>query len=209
MNIPSSLWVKTFPLIPKIFRGARWKIDTSEKVLYLTFDDGPTPKVTHWVLEELEKRQAKATFFCLGKNVQAHPTIFNEIKEQGHSIGNHTFSHQNGWETSLKDYLNDAAEADKYLNSKLFRPPYGKMTWRQYKALQQQYTLILWDVIAGDFLEEATGEWCFNNIKKHATAGSIVVLHDSEKCFETLKVCLPLIMDHFEERGYGFERLDG
>ena len=107
MQVPSRLWVKTFPLVPKIFSGASWKINTTEKVLYLTFDDGPTPKVTHWVLEELEKRQAKATFFCLGKNVEAHPQLFNEIQSQGHSVGNHTFNHVDGWQTSQHDYIKD------------------------------------------------------------------------------------------------------
>jgi len=211
-------FVRTPRFLQTLFPKAVWFIPTNEKKLYLTFDDGPTPEVTDWVLDELKRYNAKATFFVLGKNVQREPEIFQKIISDGHAIGNHSFSHLNGWETEDEVYYSDVEKGEREVqNSKLkvqskeirnlkslFRPPYGRITLSQYSLLAAQYQIIMWDVLSGDFDHKLSGEECFQNCKKHTQPGSIIVLHDSHKAFERLKICLPKVLEYFSSEGFTF-----
>jgi len=191
-----------------IYSKAIWKINTSEKVLYLTFDDGPNNEVTSFVLEELKKYNAKATFFCLGHRAISNPDLIERLLEVGHGIGNHSFSHLNGFTTRKKDYLDDIYRADEVLKSKLFRPPYGKMKLPQYNKIKDKFKIVMWDVMPGDFDASIDGEQCFKNVVDNASRGSIIVLHDSEQAFPRLKIALPKLLKHYTELGYRFEKLN-
>lgn len=188
-----------------------WKVNTREKLLYLTFDDGPHPEITPFVLECLGKYQAKATFFCIGDNVKKFPHTYEKIMEQGHAVGNHTMHHLNGWKTENEDYLSDIQQAKLHINSGLFRPPYGKITRFQLQRLRQpayQLNTIFWTILSGDFDTEITGEDCTINVCSNAEPGSIVVFHDSVKAYERLKIALPAVLDYFSKKGYRFSQLD-
>lgn len=217
-------WVKTHYLIKKVFSNYVWDIPNNEKKIYLTFDDGPTPEITNWVLDQLDQYNAKATFFCIGKNITAHPEIFNKIIEKGHAIGNHTHNHLNGWKTSIEEYIensnqcsvvsNQIAEhktADCILNSehcKLFRPPYGKIKAVQAKKLRQKdYKIIMWDVLSADFDQNITKEECLNNVISNTQSGSIIVFHDSVKAFKNLEYALPKTLEHLFKNNFVFETI--
>lgn len=205
-------FIKTPWWLKKIYSSYIWNIDTKEKILYLTFDDGPHPVATPFVLDQLKKYNAKATFFCIGKNVLTEPAIYKRIIDEGHSVGNHTQTHLNGWKTKDDVYLNDAGEAAKYIDSILFRPPYGRITSFQatnIKAALKKVDakIIMWDVISGDFDELLTGEQCLQNIILNAVPGSIIVLHDSEKAFSKLEYFLPLLLAYYDKKGYSFEKI--
>jgi peptidoglycan/xylan/chitin deacetylase (PgdA/CDA1 family) len=181
----------------------------TEKDLFLTFDDGPHPEVTNFVLNELRSYNALATFFCIGKNVLAYPEIYKRILDEGHSVGNHTQNHLNGWKTPNDVYMKDIAEAANYIDSNLFRPPYGKISLFQAKNLRaamkgRKAKVIMWDVLSADFDKGITPEHCLQNVIFNSKAGSIIVMHDSEKCFEKLRYCLPRILHHFTEKGFKF-----
>ena len=190
-----------------IYSKATWSIKTSEKVLYLTFDDGPTKEITNFVLEELKKYNAKATFFCLGHNAVNNPKLIDELNDCGHAVGNHSFSHPNGFRTKIKTYLDDIKKADEIFVSNLFRPPYGKMKLRQYKQLKEFFSVIMWDVMSGDFDPSIDGEQCFRNVASNANEGSIIVFHDTEQAFPRLKVALPKMLKYYSDLGYRFEKL--
>jgi peptidoglycan/xylan/chitin deacetylase (PgdA/CDA1 family) len=201
-----------------MFPKAVWFFPTDEKKLYLTFDDGPTTEITDWVLSQLNQYNAKATFFVLGKNVHREPEIFKKILNKGHAIGNHSFSHPNGWNTDDEVYYNDIEKGKKEIQyitpisdfrfSNLFRPPYGRITLSQYTLLTTQYKLIMWDVLSGDFDNKLSGEQCFENCIHNAKPGSILVFHDSHKAFERLKICLPLVLKHFSDEGFTFAPIE-
>lgn len=199
--------VKTPLLLKKLFPNVVWNKNNDEKVIYLTFDDGPTPMITEWVLEQLKKYSATATFFCLGKNVEIHHNILLKITESGHSIGNHTYSHLNILNTDLSVYLEDVAKCQKLINSKLFRPPYGKITPRLIKKLKDKFEIILWDIISYDFDKNISAEQCYNNVVNNIENGSIIVFHDSEKAFNNLRVVLPRILKHLSDNGYKMNAL--
>lgn len=190
-----------------------WKIKTIEKKVYLTFDDGPTPEITQWVLEQLEKYNAKATFFCIGDNIKKHPSEFEKIIKSDHSIGNHTFNHLNGWKTTTEAYLNNIEKCNEELKkhkvqTHLFRPPYGKIKSAQAnKILKQANSIIMWDVISRDYDSNTTKEACTNKVLKETKPGSIVVMHDSIKAFSNLKYALPIVLTKLSEKGYTFEKL--
>ena len=188
-----------------IYPKAIWHKDGVDKVLYLTFDDGPSEEVTKFVLNELEKFNAKATFFCLGLNALNLPSLVNDIVANGHKLGNHSFSHPNGFKTKVADYVDDVKTADEVLSSKLFRPPYGKMKLRQYNALKNDFSIVMWDVMPGDFDESINGDVCFENVIKKTRAGSIIVFHDTAQAFERLKVALPKTLKYYSDLGYKFE----
>lgn len=190
-----------------LYPGVVWNKPTNEKILYLTFDDGPTPEVTSSVLDLLSSYQAKATFFCIGENVKKHPTIYKRIQSEGHSIGNHTHTHPNSWKVNSDFFLNDVEEASKVINSTLFRPPYGKLTPRTLFSLRNKYQIIMWDVISGDFDEKVSAEQVQRNVIKNATNGSIIVFHDSVKAAPRMLEVLPKILKHFTESGYSFLKL--
>jgi len=209
-------FVKTPSLIQKMFFNYCWKINTNKKEIYLTFDDGPIPKITPWVLTVLEKYNAKATFFCVGENIKKHPEIFQNIVKKRHSIGNHTYNHLQGWKTNTKKYVNNVEKTNEIIkskiknpsNSKLFRPPHGKLKPSQTKfLLQNEYKIIMWDVLSADFDSTITGKKCVKNVINTASEGSIIVFHDSEKAFPNLKYALPKVLEYFAKKGYCFKAL--
>ena len=214
-------WIKTNIFIKKIFPNYIWDLPNLENKIYITFDDGPTPKITEWVLEMLENHQAKATFFCIGNNIEKYPAIYSKVIVGDHSLGNHTFSHLNGWKTAAEDYIEDAKMCSvlsaQYSESKrqqvkansncqLFRPPYGKIKLSQSLKLRNLgYKIIMWDVLSGDFDTEITPEKCLKNVLKNVKPGSIVVFHDSIKAFPNLQYTLPRALKFWKEKGYLFE----
>ena len=205
-------FVRTPWWIKRIHSSYVWDIKTKEKVIYLTFDDGPHEQATPFVLNELKKYNAKATFFCVGKNVSALPVLYRKISEEGHTTGNHTYNHLNGWKTTDADYLKDIAEATKYIDSSLFRPPYGRIRSFQAKNIppvikDNSAKVIMWDVLSGDFDESISKEKCLQNVVLNVRNGSIVVFHDSKKAFPLLEYCLPRTLEFFSIRGFSFEAL--
>jgi peptidoglycan-N-acetylglucosamine deacetylase len=198
-------WVKIF------FKGCVWEIKESPKSIYLTFDDGPHPAITPFVLNELKKYNAKATFFCIGKNVVENPLIFNQILNEGHAVGNHTYNHLNGWKTSKTDYLQNIEQAAKFIDSPLFRPPYGRISSTQRTNLlsfDKPFKIIMWSTLSGDFDINITPEQCCNNVLKSTESGSIVVFHDSEKAYERLKYALPVVLKYFSEKDFQFKKIE-
>ena len=180
------------------------------KTLYLTFDDGPHPFATPWVLEELKKYDARATFFCIGKNVKEYPQIYARVLLEGHRVGNHTQDHLNGWKTDDGRYLDNIREAAQVIDSDLFRPPYGRIGRFQTRLLEgapRPFRIIMWDVLSADFDMSLTGARCARNVIRYAQHGSIVVFHDSEKAFDRMRVALPAVLEHFSALGYRFEAI--
>ena len=167
----------------------------------LTFDDGPTPGITEWILAMLEKYDAKATFFVLGKNVEAYPDLFRRIVDAGHKVGNHTYSHQKGWGMSLERYIEDVDFANDLIHSELFRPPYARITPAQARALSQRYKLVMWDVLSRDYSRSLSPRKCLKNVTKHLEPGAIVVFHDSEKSFRNMRYALPRTLDKIRKLG--------
>jgi peptidoglycan-N-acetylglucosamine deacetylase len=205
-------FVKTPWWLKKIYPSYLWSVDTKEKIVCLTFDDGPHPVATPFVLDELKKVDAKATFFCIGKNVLAYPDIYRRMLEEGHAAGNHTQNHLNGWKTKDELYLSDVSEAGKYIDTTLFRPPYGRITSFQAsnikKALKKDSArIIMWDVLSGDFDLSLSPQHCVENVILNAGSGSVIVFHDSEKAFPRLKFCLPQIVQFFIEKGFRFGKV--
>ncbi|WP_340075250.1 polysaccharide deacetylase family protein [Leptobacterium sp. I13] len=188
--------------------GYTWDIPSINKTLFITFDDGPTPGVTDWVLEELQKYNAKATFFCIGKNVTKHPELYHRIIHEGHAVGNHTHGHIKGWKTSVSDYIEDIEKASEIIDSKLFRPPYGEITipkGRQLKKLG--YKIIMWDVLAIDWKPQISPEKSVSNVIKNARNGSIIVFHDSIKASRNMKHALSETLAYFHNSGYTFKSI--
>nr|WP_295928294.1 polysaccharide deacetylase family protein [uncultured Dyadobacter sp.] len=199
----SPFWLKAF------FPGFTWHVTTTEKEIFLTFDDGPIPDITEAVLETLEQFEAKATFFSIGDNVRKHPDIFEKVRNGGHSIGNHTFNHMNGWQTEDSVYLDNIRKCQDQLNlrTRLFRPPYGRIKRSQAKVVLQDKQIIMWDVLSGDFSPSLTAETCLKKSIQHTHPGSIVLFHDSIKASKNMLYSLPRYLEHFTERGYRFEAL--
>jgi peptidoglycan-N-acetylglucosamine deacetylase len=200
--------VKTPWWLKKIYHSYTWDVDTQEQELFLTFDDGPHPTITPFVLEQLKRFNAFGTFFCIGKNVSTYPEVYEQIANEGHSVGNHTYNHLNGWKTDDKTYLENIAEASSIINSSLFRPPYGRIRSSQAKQIKQAGSkLIMWDVLSGDFDESLSKDKCLNNVIANSKPGSIIVFHDSEKAFPRLEYALPRTLDFFSNKGYRFRKL--
>lgn len=173
----------------------------SNNDIYLTFDDGPCPEVTPQVLKILDYYNAKATFFCIGKNVKNNPNLYNEIISEGHTIGNHTYSHLNGWKTKKKDYLNDIMKATEYIDSKLFRPPYGRITVNQYLSLRNDYKIIFWNVLTKDYSKKLNPDDVLKRTINNIKPGAIIVFHDSIKASEKMLKVLPIILNKTKELG--------
>ena len=207
------LFTKTSPLLSALYPDCLWKVKEESKVIYLTFDDGPIPEITPWVLDCLQEHQAKATFFCIGKNVEAHPDIFKRIVDEGHAVGNHTFDHLNGWKTNNEAYFDNIAQCDATLakhgvaSGALFRPPYGKLTPAQYLQLKKIYKIIMWDVLSFDFDLSVTQEKVLDNVLQHTEPGSIIVMHDSLKAMDKVRYALPKLFTHFTPLGFQFKTL--
>lgn len=203
-------FVKTPVWLQKLYGECTWKMKGNEKIIYLTFDDGPHPEVTPFVLDRLQQYQAKATFFCIGKNVVEQPQVYQRIIEAGHAVGNHTFNHLDGWKTSDDIYLQNVREAKKYIDSNLFRPPYGRISKFQLKLLTGatcKLTPVMWTVLSGDFDVNLPKEKCLRNVVRKTGNGSIVVFHDSEKANDKLVFALPRVLEYFSEKGYRFEKI--
>lgn len=200
-------FIKTPEILKRIYPNQIWSFPATEKKLYLTFDDGPAPDITTWVMKELLTYQAKGTFFLVGQNAERYPQMASGIVEQGHAIGNHTYRHMNGWMTAPKPYLKDVLRCDELLHTKLFRPPYGRITRSQTRMMMSRYRVIMWDVLSGDFDSSISGERCLRNVTEHAGPGSIIVFHDSIKAADRLHYALPRVLDYFSGKGYSFEKI--
>ena len=206
--------VKTPSIVKWILPDFCWNFGRNQKEIYLTFDDGPHPEITLWVTELLSKYDSKATFFCVGENVKKFPSTVQDLKALGHSVGNHTFNHLNGWKTSKHMYLenileSDAAFNDLSLTTRLFRPPYGKLNmFSRSRLTKLNKKIVMWDVMSGDFDSTITHEKCFENVIKNTQNGSIVVFHDSLKAEAKLKIVLPKVLDYFSEKGFKFKAIE-
>lgn len=205
--------VSPAPWLRKLYPSAIWSKSNSEKKIYLTFDDGPTPAITVFVLDSLAQYDAKATFFCIGKNALEHPSILKKIKVAGHTIGNHTQHHLNGWKTNNKIYFEEVAACSETINDilgqapTLFRPPYGKATHSQYRLLSKDYQLVFWDVLSMDYDVNIAPEKVLSNVLDYTKSGSVIVFHDSAKAGHSLQYVLPKVLAYFSQKGYTFAAL--
>lgn len=181
-----------------------WRKNSSEKVIYLTFDDGPVPEVTPFVLDILDKFNLKATFFCVGENVQKYPELYTRVINLGHKTGNHTFNHLKGFRVSTDEYKSNVDKAAEYIDSELFRPPYGRITCRQKRLIQSRFQIIMWDLLTRDYNRKLAPEFIFKNIKQYSRNGSIVVFHDSIKAKDNMLAVLPLAIEFWKNEGYAF-----
>jgi peptidoglycan/xylan/chitin deacetylase (PgdA/CDA1 family) len=198
---------KTPWLVQRLLPGVVWRIATELPVIYLTFDDGPIPEVTPWVLDLLDKYSARATFFCVGANVQRHPELFADVLQAGHRVGNHTKNHLNAWSVSGERYLSDVESCHHLVGSAIFRPPYGRLTPCLFNTLRRRYRVVMWDVLSGDFDPSLSADRCFRYVLAGTRPGSIVVFHDSIKALPRLRRVLPLVLSHYAGLGYRFEAL--
>jgi peptidoglycan/xylan/chitin deacetylase (PgdA/CDA1 family) len=202
-------------ILPLLYPSLEWRIPTQEKELYLTFDDGPVPGPTEFVLDALAVASARATFFCIGDNVRRHPQIFNRVRDAGHAIGNHTYHHLNGWKTGTDAYLENIRACSDALApvenaaapTRLFRPPYGRITRHQIRRLQSEYRIIMWDVLSVDYDRTLAAEACLRNTIRAVRPGSIIVFHDSLKAEKNMTYTLPRLLEHFSAQGFVFKAL--
>ena len=210
-------FVRPNRLMRRFYSSAIWRVPTKEKKIFLTFDDGPIPEITPWVLSTLRQYNAKATFFCVGANIDKHSEIFQQVLSGGHSVGNHTYNHLNGWKTKTKDYLENISLCDSTIKKELsiinsplsipFRPPYGRMKQSQISLLKSHFSIIMWDVLSGDFDKNTSEEKCLQNVLTKTREGSIVVLHDSIKAKKNLFYVLPKFLEYFSKEGFVFASL--
>lgn len=204
---PKMYFVKTPQLLKKVFANQTWSLSENDKTIYLTFDDGPTQTITDWTLDVLKDFNAKATFFLVGQNAMEQPQLVKRMQNEDHSIGNHTFNHLNGWMTRTNAYLKNILECDRVLHSRLFRPPYGKITTTQTRLMSKRFNIIMWDVLSGDFDQQLDKEKCLENVIENTAAGSIVVFHDSVKAFDRMQYTLPRMLEHFSALGFSFKAI--
>ena len=200
------MFIEQPPLLYRVlFPECVWRLHRKRKCVYLTFDDGPIPEVTPWVLDTLDHYGVKATFFCVGDNVRRNPELFEEIKRRGHNVGNHTMNHLQGIKVTSQRYLRNVLEAHRYINSPLFRPPHGLLRWAQASILREQFTIVMYDLVTRDYSNKLSGEDVLNNVKRYARKGSIIVFHDSLKAEKNLKYALPRAIEWLKSKGYTFE----
>ena len=191
----------------KVFPGTVWRLPRKEKTVFLTFDDGPIPEVTTFVLDFLREKGIKATFFCVGDNVRKHPEVFQRIVDEGHQVGNHTFNHLQGLYTSSKNYIKNVEKADGLIKSPLFRPPHGILRYIQFMTLRRKFKIVFWDVVTRDYNRKLSGEEVLGIVKKYTRNGSIIVFHDSLKAEKNIRYALPKAIDFLSAEGYKFEVL--
>lgn len=194
--------------IRQLYPGACWRMNSSERTVYLTFDDGPIPEVTPWVLDVLDKYNVKATFFMVGDNVRKHLDEYQMVVERGHRIGNHTHNHFQGLKVGTEQYVANTDKANCYLNTDLFRPPHGFMRLNQYRALSKRYRIIMWDLVTRDYNPKLTGEQVLINVKKFVRPGSIITFHDSLRSIHNLRYALPRAIEWLQSEGYEFRTFD-
>ena len=197
MNKPPGILKLLFPSIT-------WHKNRHEKNIYITFDDGPTPASTQWIIDILKKYDAKASFFCLGENAEKHPELIALIKDSGHAIGNHGYAHINGWKTSTQSYLENLEKGNILLQTNLFRPPYGKLKLKQYFKIKAKHQIVMWDYISTDYIQKADLDQAGEKMIKNIQNGSVVVFHDSEKAFSNMKYLLIKTLSHFSSKSYHF-----
>ncbi|MGV3459971.1 MAG: polysaccharide deacetylase family protein [Flavobacterium sp.] len=209
-------WVKTGRIIKQLFGGYVWDLPTGEKVCYLTFDDGPTQEVTEFVLGVLAEHDIKATFFCIGNNIEKHPDIFQRVIAEGHTIANHTYNHLNGWKTDFETYMQNVQQCERsiadrhssFKANKLFRPPYGKIRASQARAMRELgYRIIMWDVLSADFDQTITPQQCLQNVVRNVRPGSVIIFHDSVKAEANMRYALPRAIKILKENGYRFKAI--
>lgn len=199
--------VKTPEFVRRSFPQFTWSLPPGKKTIFLTFDDGPHPEITPEVLRILNSFQARATFFLQGQNVLRHPECLDRIRKENHICGSHTFHHLNGWRTNNNEYLKDVFKAADLIGSTLFRPPYGRIKPSQIRSVSTRLHIIMWSVLSGDFDPGISPEKCLNNMLRHTTDGSVVVMHDTEKAADRMLYALPRFLEHFSEKGYSFHPL--
>ena len=204
-------FIRTPWIVRKFFPGI-WKMPSDSRVVYLSFDDGPHPRVTPWVLDMLRAHNAKASFFCIGSNVEKYPDIYSRIIDEGHAVGNHTYTHLDGWKATTKEYLENVQKATAVISSALFRPPYGKIRWSQARQIgvamkNQEAKIIMWDVLSGDFDSSYSPDACHKNVINNVRPGSIIVFHDSEKAEVNIRGCLGGVLEHLQKENYRMEKL--
>jgi len=197
-----------FPDLLRPFLGKLlWRMNPSEKVIYLTFDDGPVPEVTPLVLDLLDEYNLKATFFCVGENVEKYPEVYKEVLRRGHRTGNHTHNHLKGIKVSTAEYVANVEKAAVHIESRLFRPPYGRIKKSQKNALLEEYKIVMWDVITQDYNNNMSPISIMQNIKRYSRNGSLVVFHDSIKAERNMLTVLPLAIEYWNSKGYRFDEL--
>lgn len=194
--------IKTPRLVKKLFPTYLWNKSRSMPNVYITFDDGPIPVVTPYILDLLAKHDMQGTFFCVGDNVRKHPMIYDRLISEGHTVGNHSYSHLSGWSSEVEDYLNDIALCSSFVESNLFRPPYGRLKPQQAQSLRGKYKIVMWDILSGDFDINISAEQCYQNVIQNIKAGSIIVFHDNIKSFSTLKEVLPRVIQYCIDQGW-------
>ena len=203
MKVPARI-----PRVVKwVYPECIWQGPNVENAVYLTFDDGPTPEITEWVLARLAEYQAKGTFFVIGNNVEKHPEIYQKLIAAGHSIGNHCYNHEKGWATDNETYFRSVDQTNYLIQSPLFRPPYGRIKKSQIKKLSEHYKIIMWDVLSHDYDQQLTPEECTENVLRNVRPGSIIVFHDSVKAWPNLKASLPVVLEQLKKKGFIFKVL--
>lgn len=194
-------------IVAKVFRGITWHFVGKDKELFLSFDDGPNPDITPWVLSVLKEFNAKATFFCVGNKVEKYPDIYKQILIDGHCVGNHTYSHLKGWSVANNNYLTDVSKAEKFIKTNLFRPPYGKIRPYQLKKIKENYRIIMWDVLSRDYDKKISNKKCLERVTDYAESGSIIVFHDTPKAENNLKYVLPKVLKYYTDKGFVFNAI--
>lgn len=195
-------------IIRKLYPSFIWNFPDEKDAVFLTFDDGPRPEVTPWVLDILDKYNAKATFFCIGKNVEMFPELFEEVKRRGHAVGNHSYSHVKGWGMQTGDYVRDIDIAGDMIKSNLFRPPYARIGTNQARVLSERYKTIMWNIISRDYNRSLSGDACARNVIRYLEPGSIIVFHDSIKCAQNLFIALPQVLEAIKAKGLICKRIE-
>ncbi len=200
-------FVRPFFFLPYLFPSATWRKEKNKNNIYLTFDDGPIPEITPWILDCLKEKDVKACFFCVGDNVRKYPELYQRILDEGHQVGNHTFNHLKGWDQEDSNYLDNIAQCRTLVDSQLFRPPYGRLKKSQLSQVSKDYEVIMWDVLTGDYDKRISPEQCLNNAVNYSRAGSIIVFHDNIKAIANLQYALPRTIDQLRAKGFQFQLL--
>tara|TARA_R110002072_G_scaffold56314_1_gene145951 strand:+ start:782 stop:1411 length:630 start_codon:yes stop_codon:yes gene_type:complete len=194
-------------ILKQLYPSLYWNVKTNEPAIFLTFDDGPTPGVTEWILEILKSYNAKATFFCIGKNVEMHPELYQQIVSEGHAVGNHTYQHLNGWKVSKNNYLEDVQKCAQLIDSKIFRPPYGKISSQQIRVLKNEFKIVMWSVLSKDYDPRTSKEKSLGISLKQLKGGDIITLHDSLKAADKMKYVLENLLQHTQQKGWILKKI--
>ena len=202
------MYINPPKFLKKLFPSFIWSIDNEKDGVYLTFDDGPRPEVTPWILDQLDRHNAKATFFCIGKNVEMFPELYNEILRRGHAVGNHSYSHVKGWGMDTGLYVRDIDTASDLIHSNLFRPPYARIGPNQASVLSERYKIVMWNVVSRDYSRRVSEKQCVKNVLPHLKPGAIIVFHDSIKSSRNLWHTLPVVLDEIDSRGYKCKKIE-